>query len=231
MLNNKKYHLDGHAQWLSNLGAAAFVIDANHNVIFWNRACELLTAVHSEEVLNTNKQWLGFYKSERACLADLVMRDNWEKNIHLYLDIRKTSNTSRGLQAHNWCNTPAGKKYLIFEANALFDEYGNIIGAVETLRDATDLKQLEEQLGKLSRAVESSPFVVFITDLQGRIEYVNPKFIEVTGYSAAEVIGKDPRILKSDKTPDSIYTDLWKKIVAGEEWKGEIHNRKKDGSY
>ena len=154
MLNNKKYHLDGHAQWLSNLGAAAFVIDANHNVIFWNRACELLTAVHSEEVLNTNKQWLGFYKSERACLADLVMRDNWEKNIHLYLDIRKTSNTSRGLQAHNWCNTPAGKKYLIFEANALFDEYGNIIGAVETLRDATDLKQLEEQLKPLRVSTE-----------------------------------------------------------------------------
>jgi PAS domain S-box-containing protein/putative nucleotidyltransferase with HDIG domain len=88
----------------------------------------------------------------------------------------------------------------------------------------------ETQLRQLSRAVEQSPVSIVITDLAGNIQYVNPKFTEVTGYSAAEVMGQNPRILKSGVTSAQEYTMLWELITQGEEWHGEFQNRRKDGT-
>ena len=87
----------------------------------------------------------------------------------------------------------------------------------------------ETLLRLLSRAVEQSPSSVVITNLAGEIEYVNPKFTEVTGYRFDEAVGKNPRILKSGSTPPEVYTELWATILAGKEWRGEINNRKKSG--
>jgi len=90
-------------------------------------------------------------------------------------------------------------------------------------------KQSEEQIRILSRSVEQSPASIVITDLEGNIEYVNPKFSEVTGYSFEDVKGKNPRILKSDETPKEFHKKLWKTISSGDEWKGEFLNKKKNG--
>ena len=90
-------------------------------------------------------------------------------------------------------------------------------------------KRADEEVRKLSLAVEHSPVSIIITDKAGNIEYVNPKFMEVTGYSAREVIGKNPRILKSGEMPPENYKRLWETIIAGGEWRGEFHNRKKNG--
>jgi polar amino acid transport system substrate-binding protein len=84
-------------------------------------------------------------------------------------------------------------------------------------------------LKKLSRAVEQSPASVIITDLDGYIEYVNPKFCELTGYSVEESVGGNPRLLKSGETPPEVYRDLWKTITKGQEWRGELLNKKKNG--
>ena len=94
------------------------------------------------------------------------------------------------------------------------------------------LKELERQdahIRRLSMAVEQSPAAVVITGIDGSIEYVNPKFTRVTGYSLAEVLGENPRLLKSGKQPAEFYRDLWETIGRGEEWHGEFHNRKKNG--
>ncbi len=91
------------------------------------------------------------------------------------------------------------------------------------------LKETMEELRKLHNAVEHSSAVVVITDGRGDIEYVNPKFVEVTGYERSEVSGKTPRILKSGELPPEIYDDLWSTITSGEEWQGVFHNRKKNG--
>ena len=99
------------------------------------------------------------------------------------------------------------------------------------VRDISDRKQAENELQKLSRAVESSSSGVIITDHLGNIEYVNPKFTETTGYEKEEVIGQNPKILQSGENPDSLYDELWQTISSGKEWKGEFHNKKKDGSY
>ncbi len=109
------------------------------------------------------------------------------------------------------------------------DSGGNIVGAVLVFRDVTERKRAEEQIRKLSQAVEQSPSSVVITDTDGNIEYVNPKFVRLTGYSLEEAIGKNPRILKSGEIPPEGYECLWKTITSGGEWLGEFHNKKKNG--
>lgn len=86
-----------------------------------------------------------------------------------------------------------------------------------------------ELLKKLSLAVEQSANVVVITDKEGVIEYVNPKFTEVTGYQQEEAIGQTPSLLKSNKTDVVVYQDLWKTLLSGEKWQGTFCNRKKNG--
>jgi len=88
-----------------------------------------------------------------------------------------------------------------------------------------------EDLRKLSLAVEQSPATVLITDPNGVIEYVNPKFTELTGYSSHEAIGRTPAILNSGEQPKEFYRELWDTILAGNTWHGEFHNRKKNGDY
>jgi PAS domain S-box-containing protein len=95
--------------------------------------------------------------------------------------------------------------------------------------DVTERKRMEEKLRQLSRAVEQSPASIVITNTAGDIEYVNPKFIEVTGYTLAEALGKNPRVLKSGEKGPEAYRELWEAITAGKEWSGEFHNKKKNG--
>lgn len=89
--------------------------------------------------------------------------------------------------------------------------------------------QAEEELRKFARVVEQSPNSVIITDTSGVIEYVNPKFTKLTGYSIAEAAGQNPRILKSGETPSKTYKTMWETISNGETWHGVLHNRKKNG--
>ncbi len=109
------------------------------------------------------------------------------------------------------------------------DIQGHIIGVSTIARDITKQKQADAELRKLSRAVQESPATVVITDTQGNIEYVNPKFTQVTGYSPEEAIGQNPRILKSGETTPEEYKVLWDTITSGGEWRGFFHNKKKNG--
>jgi len=111
----------------------------------------------------------------------------------------------------------------------IFDEQGRLTGMAGSARDITERKQTETTLRQFSRAIEQSPASVVITDLQGAIEYVNPKFSAVTGYTFDEVRGKNPRVLKSGEMPAEAYRQMWVTLAAGGEWKGEFHNRKKSG--
>ena len=93
----------------------------------------------------------------------------------------------------------------------------------------TDRKRVEDRVRKLSLAVQQSPASVVITDTSGQIEYVNAKFTEVTGYTFDEVCGKNPSILKSGELPAEGYRQLWQTISSGGQWRGEFHNKKKNG--
>ncbi|MCG8509870.1 MAG: EAL domain-containing protein, partial [Rhodospirillales bacterium] len=116
------------------------------------------------------------------------------------------------------------------EAQVRLVNWEGSLATQSTVADITDRKSMLENLKKLSTAVEQSPATVIITDVDGLIEYVNPKFVEVTGYRPEEVLGKNPKFLKSGRTKPEQYQELWKAITQGEEWRGEFQNRRKDGS-
>lgn len=88
-----------------------------------------------------------------------------------------------------------------------------------------------QRMRLLIHALEQSPATIIVTDADGRILYANPKFVETTGYEVDEVIGRNPRMLKSGYTSPDEYKNLWKSINAGREWRGEFHNRRKDGTF
>jgi diguanylate cyclase (GGDEF)-like protein/PAS domain S-box-containing protein len=125
-----------------------------------------------------------------------------------------------------------GSRHEVIFYKATFAEAdGRLGGLVGTLLDISERKRAEEQLRKLSRAVQQSPNVVVVTDALGRIEYVNPMFTEVTGYSFEEAIGQNPRVLNAGDTPAEYFRTLWETLAAGREWRGEFHNRKKNGEF
>lgn len=97
------------------------------------------------------------------------------------------------------------------------------------VHDISERKLAEEQVILLSRAIEQSPVTVMITNKEGLIEYVNPRFSEVTGYSVNEVLGKNPRILQSGEHSKEFYRELWNTILSGKNWQGKLHNKRKNG--
>ena len=97
-------------------------------------------------------------------------------------------------------------------------------------RLASEARERESEIRRLSMAVEQSPEAVVITDLSGRIEYVNDAFLLATGFAREDVIGQNPSILKSGKTPRSTYEEMWSMLRRGESWRGELVNRRKDGT-
>ncbi len=111
----------------------------------------------------------------------------------------------------------------------ILDETGKPQYLVGISEDITERRRAEESIRKLSQAVEQSPVSIIITNASGTIEFVNSKFTEATGYSRAEALGRNPRMLKSGETPAEEYRRLWKTISSGGVWSGEFHNRKKNG--
>lgn len=113
----------------------------------------------------------------------------------------------------------------------LLDENGKTTGLVGIGMDITKQKQDQEEIQKLSQGIEQSPAVVIITDTEGKIEYVNPRFTESTGYTREEAIGNSPQMLKSGLIPDEVYKELWETISSGKVWNGELLNKMKDGTF
>ncbi len=108
--------------------------------------------------------------------------------------------------------------------------YREKCGMEESLRrEIAERIETENELRKLSVGIEQSPAVIVITDPEGTIKYVNPKFTQVTGYTLDEARGKNPRILKSGETPKAEYERLWQTVLSGHEWRGVFHNKKKNG--
>ena len=111
----------------------------------------------------------------------------------------------------------------------LRDREGKVIGMIGTYEDITERRKEEEERMRLMTGIEHAAEGVVITDTRGDIQYVNPAFSAMTGYSREEALGKNPRILKSGKQDAAFYASLWATILAGQAWRGEMINRRKDG--
>jgi PAS domain S-box-containing protein len=114
----------------------------------------------------------------------------------------------------------------VFSSNIIIDgkEFLHSI-----IHDVTEKKKAEKQISLISKSLEQSPVSVIITDPSGKIQYINTKFTQITGYSFKEVVGKNPNILKSGEQSESFYKWMWQTISSGKEWSGEMHNKKKNG--
>lgn len=123
----------------------------------------------------------------------------------------------------------SGKRILLEIYEVPLVKEGTIIGLQGIAHDITERNRLLQNIQKLSSAVEQSPVSILITDINGNIEYVNPKFTEVTGYSREEALESNPRILKSGRHNQEFYEDLWQTIRAGKNWSGVFHNKKSNG--
>ncbi|MCF6280848.1 MAG: PAS domain S-box protein [Candidatus Polarisedimenticolaceae bacterium] len=201
---------------LENIELVAVALDRRGTVRFCNDYFLKLTSWNLDEVVN--HQWLEKFVPDKA-------KDDAEQML-----ASMASPENFPTQFETPILTKDGQQRLInWNSTLSYDAQNRVIGITGIGEDITDKRHTEEQLRKLSQAVEQSPSTVMITNVNGAIEYVNPKFIEVTGYQADEVIGCNPSILKSGEKSTSEYANLWHTVNAGKEWRGEFHNRKKNG--
>lgn len=124
-----------------------------------------------------------------------------------------------------------GRIINVIMSSAVLDPDDKSKGATFSVLDITMLKDAERELRKMSTVVEQNPVSIVITDTEGNIEYVNPKFCEITGYRREELTGRNPRILSSGEMSADEYDELWMTIRAGNVWRGEFHNRRKSGQF
>lgn len=114
-------------------------------------------------------------------------------------------------------------------AHPVLDSHGKPVAVSVFSRDVTERKMAEDQLRLLTRAVEQSPAIVMVTNAEGEIEYVNPRFVDVTGYTGEEVIGKSPSLLRSPELNEDDDDAIWTKAQEGHRWSGKLRNRRKSG--
>lgn len=130
---------------------------------------------------------------------------------------------------HRICMRDGRIKYLHEQCETRYGADGRPLRSTGTVQDVTKQLTVEAQLHKLALAVEQSPECVLITDLRGRIEYVNDAFSRTTGFGPDEAIGHNPSFLKSGLTQPETYAQMWETLVKGQSWKGELINRHKAG--
>lgn len=137
---------------MSHLVIPTFVLNPQGRVIIWNRACERLTGIDAGSVLGTQRHWAAFYEEPRECLADLIVQGRFDEISTLYASYRVHEVSPMSFLAENWCFLPAVgvRLYLAIDAGPIFDEAGELIAVVETLRDMTDYKEAQNMLETLA---------------------------------------------------------------------------------
>lgn len=198
---------------VDSLPVAILTLDGDNLVRLWNPVAEKIFGWSAPEVIGKPYPLVPSNKADE-------FRDS----------VEKTLRDDRVVEWETVRKRKDGQLVDVRLSTALIPDVGG--GSplkLAMITDITGWKKDQMQLRQLSRAVEQSPSSIVITDLQGNIEYVNPKCLQLTGYSHEELIGKNPRVLKSGLTPAGEYSRLWETIQRGGEWKGEFHNRKKNG--
>ncbi|MDP2653055.1 MAG: PAS domain S-box protein [Candidatus Omnitrophota bacterium] len=199
---------------LDNIPDMAWLKDAESRFIMVNEAIARASGAPAEKM--AGKTDLDFYPQD---LAE-----------HYRADDREVIASGKSKFVEELFEEAGGKrKWIETIKTPIFDDSGRVVGTAGIARDVTERKRIEDELRKLSQAIEQSPSSIMITDVQGKLEYVNPRFCQVTGYSSSEVLGKNPRFLKSGETSPGHYRQMWMALTSGQEWRGVFHNKRKNG--
>ncbi|MCD6150701.1 MAG: PAS domain S-box protein, partial [Deltaproteobacteria bacterium] len=123
------------------------------------------------------------------------------------------------------------QRYYAIMKDSFRHQDGSLGGVIGAFYDLTEIKKAEKRLKRLSSVVEQASETIVVTDLDGNIVYCNPAFTMITGYSQAEVLGQNPRVLKSGQQDEAFYQNLWNTITAGKVWRGVFKNKRKDDTF
>lgn len=204
-------------QLAENIDVAFWVCDVEISTMhYMSPAYEKIWGRTCESLLQSPKSFLdGIYPDDREkLLSSLSVLESGHPQAGVYRIVRPDG----------------GVRWISERCFPVLNEQGKVYRCVGFAEDITEQRADEEQVQKLMLAIDQSPAAVLITDAHGTIEFVNSKFTEMTGYTAAEALGNNPRMLKSDKHSKEFYRQLWETITGGDVWRGEICNKRKDGS-
>lgn len=209
-LRNSKQYL---AKIIDTISVPIFVLNQTHTLDLVNDAFCTISGISREDHLGkTNEELFPKEQYERFWQADEKVLQTGKESIGEEIIFSEQGASRRILIKRSLYVNTRGDRFV-----------------VGVINDITEKKEFEDQLHKLSQAIEQNPASIVITDVSGNIEYVNPKFTQLTGYTFEEVRGRNPRILKSGETSPEEYKNLWQTITSGKEWRGELHNKKKNG--
>ncbi|OSM04225.1 PAS domain S-box protein [Magnetofaba australis] len=184
-------------------------------------------AGHIQDVNDTACAQLGMDRYE---LLRLTIFDLYEQLLpNLAVKLWRLTRRKRTLVLRGALRSPLGANFLS-EIQLSFITFQGQEFLFAFIRNISQRAEVEKRLQLLSRTVEESPASIIITDAEGVIQYVNPMFEKITGYSSDEAVGQNPRLLKSGENDDATYQELWKRISSGHTWRGELLNKRKDGT-
>ena len=185
-------------------------------IVYVNEAFEKMTGYAREEAIGNTPRMLQGPKSD-----SVVKHQIWDALLNWKPVRVEMLNYAKG-----------GREFWVeLDITPIADDNGIYTHWISIQRDITERKTTGDQVRKLSLAVEQSLESVVVTDLEGKIEYVNEAFVKHSGYAREEVIGQNPRILHSGLTPSETYQSLWESLLQGQSWQGEFINQRKDGSH
>lgn len=213
----QRAHEQRFRQTLEDIELAALMIDRHGRLTFCNHHLLELTGWARDEVIG--HAWLERFTPPQQ-----------RREVQDVLDALAAGSPVPAEFEGDTLTRDGSRRLIAWNTTPMRDAQGQTIGLTAIGEDVTERRRVEQQVRKLSRAVEQGPAIVVITDRAGRIEYVNRKFSEVTGYRFDEVRGRNPRLLKSGETSPEDYRQLWQALGDGGEWRGVFHNRRKDGS-
>ncbi len=201
---------------LESVDLKVLAIDLEGNITFCNDALVNMLGQERDRLIGNN--WM-----------DIIVAEHCKSRCADFFQKLVTGSQNPGTH-ESWLMGHSGNEYLVrWHESFLTDVSDNPIGLIFLGENITHARENEIRIRHLSQAVEQSPASVVLTNNQGMIEYVNPKFENITGYSLDEIKGLTPRILKSGETSSKDYAKLWEKITRGETWRGIFHNRRKNG--
>ncbi|MBN2635774.1 MAG: PAS domain S-box protein [Prolixibacteraceae bacterium] len=203
--------LEEYKELINGMQETVWIIETSGKLLEVNKSAIETLGYSRDELLKIGLQGIDKHLSPKE-LADLGMR----------------MATVKSQFFHTWHTTKSGKKIPV-EINSTLVNYRGQKVIMSIARDMTERIEIENQLKLLSRSVEQSPVGTIITDPDGNIEYVNNAFSKISGYSSDEIIGENPRNLKSGYHPTEFYKNLWVTIKSGKEWHGELKNKNKIG--
>jgi len=206
--------------------------EAKYRGLVENSPDGIVTYVH-DKITYVNSEALRIVKANSydqiigKSVLDFVHPDSTASIIQRMKEVIMDDNATQIVE-EKLINLSGEAVFVELKAIPTLFEHQNAVQVI--IHDITERKRTQDKIKQLSQAVEQSPVAIVITNTRGVIEYVNPKFIETTGYALEEIIGNNPRLLKSGHTTANEYKHLWETLASGSEWFGEFHNKKKNGT-